>query len=366
MEENAPRKVGIVGLGQVGKQYTNIIRELGYEVVGVDANAKARREFKEQYGLETYEDLNTMYELDLDAVVVSTPNSYHEVAAVPALEHGLDTFIEKPLAHNAESAERIVDAASESDATCMVGYYLSFFEWVDALKSYIDDDYFGEISHIEGRYLYRRGVPRRGSWYTSKEIAGGGVLQDKGSFILHLLSYFGFAIDEIESITAKTRSEFGHRTDYLASGEWGTEGEEGIFDVEDSISVFLEFADGKTATIETAWAMNGPKEHAYQIRGTEAGATLDVLENELTIHEVDQDGSLVDKQIQPQYSEDVFTDISYGFGINHNTLRRRIFQHFCECAREGREPETGHLEQALDIQRTIADIYEAADDVAAN
>jgi predicted dehydrogenase len=365
METESTSRVAVVGLGQVGRHYADIVRDLGFDIVGVDADATARDEFARQYDVETYADLESTYEMGLDAVVVSTPNSFHELAAVPALEAGLDTFIEKPIAHNYESAKRIVDAAEESSATCMVGYYLSYFEWIEALKSYIEDGYFGDISHIECRYLYRRGVPRPGSWYTSKEIAGGGVLQDKGSFVLDLLSYFGAPLDGIESVTAKARTEFGHRDSYTALGNWGTEGEERIFDVEDSVSAFIEFEGETTATIETSWALNGPKEHTYAIRGSDAGAYLDMHEPELKLYGVsgsDPD-SLVDGEVRPLFSEDVIDDAQYGFDVDHETLRKRIFRDFWRCARENERPERGHPGQALAVQRAIADIYEDTSDV---
>lgn len=362
--ESSPH-VGVVGLGEVGKAYASIVADLGYDLVGVDADANARGEFEREYGVETYDDLTAIFEAEIDAVVVSTPNSYHEVAAVQSLEADRDTFIEKPLAHNYESAQRIVAAAEESEGVCMVGFYFSFFEWVEALKAEIDAGRFGEITHVEGRYLYRRGVPRRGSWYTSSELAGGGVLQDKGSFMLHLLASFGFPLDRIESVAAKTRTNFAHEESYSAAGGWGAEGREDIFDVEDSVSAFLEFEDGKTATIETAWALNGRREHSYQIRGTEAGAYLDMDEAELTVHGIDErdPGSIVDTEVRPGFSEDVFEpETAYGFVIDEQRLRRRAFETFCRCAAADERPERGRPERALAVQRAIADIYDAADD----
>lgn len=363
MADHIRPRIGVVGLDQVGRRYTDIIRSLDYSIVGVDADKKARLEFEKEYGVETYRDPKAMDEMGLDAVVVSTPNSYHEVVAVSALESGIHTFIEKPLAHSEASAERIVDAANESAGICMVGYYLAYFELVESLQSYVEDGYFGDITHIEGRYQYRRGVPRRGSWYTSKEFAGGGVLQDKGSFILDLLTHFGFSLDRIDSVMAKARTEFGHDDAYTAGGGWGSEGQEGIFDVEDSITALLEFEDGKTATVETAWALNGPKEHTYQIRGTDAGAYLDMHTGDLTLYRMDGSRTMVDKAVQPPLAEEVIDDTEgYGFRVNHHALRKRIFREFWRCIEEGDEPERGSPEQALTIQRAIADIYAAAGD----
>lgn len=357
--------VGVVGLSEAGRRYASVARDLGCEVVGADASEKARRQFEDSVAAETFEDFEAMYGEEVGAVVVSTPNRYHEATAVPALAAGLDVFFEKPLAHDYESAQRIVDAAEASDSVCMVGYYNTLYECVQAVRSYIDDGHFGDISHVQATWVFRRAVPRRGSWYTSRELAGGGVLQDKGSFMLHLLASFGFPLDRIESVAAKTRTNFAHEESYSAAGGWGAEGREDIFDVEDSVSAFLEFEDGKTATIETAWALNGRREHSYQIRGTEAGAYLDMDEAELTVHGIDErdPGSIVDTEVRPGFSEDVFEpETAYGFVIDEQRLRRRAFETFCRCAAADERPERGRPERALAVQRAIADIYDAADD----
>ena len=59
---------------------------------------------------------------ELDAVIVTTPMHTHVDVAVPALEAGIDTLVEKPLAVTVEDADRLVDAAAAADATAMVAY----------------------------------------------------------------------------------------------------------------------------------------------------------------------------------------------------------------------------------------------------
>lgn len=59
---------------------------------------------------------------DLDAVVIAAPPQTHVDVGVAALEAGLHTLVEKPLALSVEDADRMVKAAEESEATAMVGY----------------------------------------------------------------------------------------------------------------------------------------------------------------------------------------------------------------------------------------------------
>ena len=73
--------------------------------------------------------------------------------------------------------------------------------------------------------------------------------------------------------------------------------------------------------------------------------------------------SLVDEEVRPLFSEDVIDDAQYGFDVDHETLRKRIFRDFWRCARENERPERGRPGQALAVQRAIADIYEDTGDV---
>lgn len=355
--------VGVVGLSEVGRRYASVARELGCEVVGADASANARQRFEESLGVETFEDFEAMYRDAVDAVIVSTPNRYHEAAAVPALEAGLDVFFEKPLAHDYESARRIVDAADVADSVCLVGYYHVFHECIQALRSYIDDGFFGDISHVQATWVFRRFVPRRGSWYTSQELAGGGVFQDKGSFLLSVLAYFGFPLTRIESVEGKARSEFGERDDYTSLEMWGGEGHEDIFDVEDSLSAFVHFEDGVTAAIETAWAANMERQITFDIRGVDGGAHLDIDTGELTLFGVNRDApeSLTTTAVEPNYAEGLFADSETP---DTSVFRERAFRRFLQCIDRGEQPGETGLQRALEIQRAVEDVYAGVDDSA--
>jgi predicted dehydrogenase len=356
--------VGVVGLSEAGRRYASVARDLGCEVVGADASEKARRQFEDSVAAETFEDFEAMYGEEVGAVVVSTPNRYHEATAVPALAAGLDVFFEKPLAHDYESAQRIVDAAEASDSVCMVGYYNTLYECVQAVRSYIDDGHFGDISHVQATWVFRRAVPRRGSWYTSRELAGGGVLQDKGSFLLNVLSYFGFPLTEIESVAGKARSEFGGRDDYTSLEMWGGEGHENIFDVEDSLSAFVQFEDGKTAAIETAWAANMESRVTFEIRGVDGGAHLNLETGELTLFGVNRNSpeSLTTTVVEPNYGKGLFAGRE---DPSTEVLRKRAFRRFLECRDRGEQPDHTDLRAALDVQRAIRDVYAGVDDSTA-
>ncbi|OYR72437.1 Gfo/Idh/MocA family protein [Halorubrum ezzemoulense] len=342
--------VGIVGLGGIGSHHATKLTERGANLVGgMDVDADARARFHEEFGVPAYEDETDLYE-DCDAVLVTTPNRFHEEYATSALSADLDVLLEKPLAHTLDSAERIADAASDADGFCMVGFNNRFAEPVQVIKHYQDEGRFGETTHVEANYVRRRGVPGRGSWFTSADVAGGGALIDIGVHAIDLALYL-LDHPEVVEVSGDTRSEFGGRDDYAYVHMWGDDaGPEG-FDVDDSASAFIRGADGSTVSLEVAWATNRPATDEFVVRGTEAGATLDRGSGDLTVHEAGVGGGhhLTDASVETRD------------GDAHAAEQAT----FLEAAAAGEAPSINTVEEGLRVQRVIDAIYRSAETGAA-
>lgn len=346
MSDTSSIRIGIVGCGNIGHHHAERFREQGANLVGgVDVAPAARERFAEEFGVETFEDHLELYE-QADAVAVTTPNRFHEEYTIDALEAGLDVLVEKPLARTVESAERITEAAHDAEGFCMIGFHTRFENDVEVLTNYRDDGRLGDLSHVEAKYIRRRGIPGRGSWFTSKEIAGGGALIDIGvhavDLSLYLLDY-----PDVEEVSGITRSQFGGRDDYSYLQMWGEDkGPEG-FDVEDSATAFIRCADGRTISLEVAWAVNRPPTQEYVLRGTEGGATYDRSGGELTIHETHADGA--------RHMSD--TDIET-VDVDAHTAEQG---YFLEHVAAGETPERNTVDQGLTVQRVLDAVYRASE-----
>ena len=63
-------------------------------------------------GLETYVDMRKLLESkNVDAVSIATPNHWHALAAIWAIQAGKDVYVEKPVSHNVSEGRRIVEFA---------------------------------------------------------------------------------------------------------------------------------------------------------------------------------------------------------------------------------------------------------------
>jgi predicted dehydrogenase len=343
MSDIASVDVGIVGLGGIGETHAERLREIDASLVGgMDVDPTARKSFADRFGVETYEDHETLYD-HVDAVFVTTPNRFHADYGVDALEAGLDVLVEKPLAHTLEAAERVAAAARESHGICMVGFHTRFENPVEALVDDRDAGRFGDLNHVEASYVRRRGIPGRGSWFTQKDVAGGGALIDIGVHAVDLSLYL-LGYPDIEEVTGVTRSQFGGSDDYTYLNMWGEDRGPENFDVEDSASAFIRCADGRSVSLEVAWAVNRPPLQEYVLRGDEAGATYRPGDG-LTVHEEGSGSvdSLVDASVETR----------------GNVAKADEDRYFLEHALAGEQPERNTVEQALTVQRVLDAIYRA-------
>lgn len=334
----------------MGQTHATNAETLGHEVVaGADLVASTREEFADTYGAATYEAFEELYDgEDLDAVAVSTPNAFHEEAVVAALERGYDVLCEKPLASDLESAERIADAAAESDGFCMVNFHNRVSTATEVFKDRQAEGFFGDVTHVDANYVRRRGIPGVGSWFTNRELSGGGAVVDIGvhaiDYALYLMGY-----PEVEDVFAVTRTEFGHREDYVDPGDWYDETDEAVFDVEDSATAMIRCADDRTISLEVTWAANQAETNDFVVRGTEAGAKLELGGEELTLYEADTQGT------------DHLIDATLTGGSLDRTGWEGSDERFLEAVLSGEPPALNTAEHGLTVQRVIDAIYRSAE-----
>jgi predicted dehydrogenase len=266
-----PVRVGVVGVGWAGQQHLAAYDALdGVEIAAVAGlEEPMRAELAARYGIEhqvaRWEDL---LELDaLDAVSVAVPTFLHAPITIAALERGLHVLSEKPVARNAAEAEAMVAAARAAGRVLDVGFNHRQRGDIQKLKAVIDAGRLGTPYYAKAWWLRRSGIPGRGSWFTTAELAGGGPLVDIG---VHVLDYSLFLLG-YPTVTAVSASTY----DLLASAGFGfsrdagktsVDGSSG-FDVEDLATVFMRLEDGGTLLVEASWA-------AHRTDGDEFGITL--------------------------------------------------------------------------------------------
>jgi predicted dehydrogenase len=146
---------------------------------------------------------------------------------------------------------------------------------VQVLKRHILNGNLGRIYYAKATWMRRNGIPGMGSWFTNKEMAGGGPLIDLGVYMIDMALYL---MDEpdIESVSCATYAELGPQ------GRGGRADAKTIvgdaYEVEDLATAFIRLSGGATLNLEAGWAAHreSSDDFGLTLYGTDGGAEMKV------------------------------------------------------------------------------------------
>ena len=173
-------RIGLIGLGMMGRHHARVLRNLeDVELVAVsdpggDLHGAAS-------GIPLYTNVDDLIAHGLDAAVVAVPTAFHETVGMKLADSGIHTFIEKPIAADAESGQRLVDAFATQGLVGAVGHIERFNPALQELKRRLEAGELGKVHQIATR---RQGpFPGR--------ITDVGVARDLGTHDLDLTMWLG-------------------------------------------------------------------------------------------------------------------------------------------------------------------------------
>lgn len=202
-------KVLFVGLGGIGQRHLRNLRAImgdsievhAYRVRGLTRTLNDQLEVEPGADLESKYDVRVHHDLDLalatrpDAVFICNPSSLHVPVAMAAVEAGCHIFVEKPLSHQLDQVELLIQRAESLGRVGFVAYQLRFHPCLCLLHSWISQKRIGRLlsARVEvGEYLphwhkyedYRQ-------MYASRADLGGGVILSQIHEIDYLYWMFG-------------------------------------------------------------------------------------------------------------------------------------------------------------------------------
>lgn len=272
-------RCAVIGAGGIGLHHIQGFQKHPQaEVVALAELSPARRQeaadkFSIPRAVESYEEL--LADKEVQAVSIALPNYLHASVAVAALKAGKHVLLDKPMATSAREAEQIIAAWKEKKVVFMVGQNFRFARDAQMAKDYAARGELGELYHARAFWLRRSGIPRIGSWFTQKKMAGGGCCYDIGVHLLDCALYL-LGTFEAEAVSGITQAKFGPRG--LGDGSWG-KGEidpAKPFDVEDFAAALIKLKGGRSVVLEVSWALHADngKDHGIDIFGTAGGISL--------------------------------------------------------------------------------------------
>ncbi len=273
-------RVGVIGLGYGGEMALK-----GYsQLPNVEIVALAGLEEEKLHALGTTYSIPNLYRYhhellsrdDLDAVSVCVPNNLHAPIAIEALGRGMHVLSEKPLARTSAEAEAMVEAATKANRVLQVVFNHRVRGDVQLLKRYADEGKLGNVYYAKAHWMRRRGIPGAGTWFVSKEKAGGGPLIDLGVHALDMALYL-LGEPEILTVSASTYAELG-KSGKGVDARSRKSGSGNAFEVEDLGTAFLRLSNGATLLLEASWATHSSAgdDFGVTLYGTDGGAELKV------------------------------------------------------------------------------------------
>jgi predicted dehydrogenase len=235
-------KVGIIGVGQVGKRHVERYQQLsGVEIVAVADidQAEAIRVAEINEVPHVFTDLRDLLALDeIHAVDVCLHNNLHAPVSIAALEAGKHVFCEKPIAGSYSDALAMVETARRLGRRLGVQIRDLFSMPIKAAKRLIDEGYLGEI-------YYARSVGVR--------------------------TISGKAYQEIDMYPDR-RETSGYNVEEMGLG-------------------LVRLAPNVTLDIEESWAIHYDVSESSKVLGSKGGLKLDPLTYFTTIADLEMDGT---------------------------------------------------------------------------
>ena len=169
-------KVNIAGIGIGGKGHSNLMAASGLKKGGetlenvvalCDVDWKrGEGTFKEYPNAKKYKDFRKMLDEmgdDIDAVMVSTPDHTHAVAAMPCIQLGKHVYVEKPLTHNVYEARMLTETAREKGVVTQMGNQGSSGDDMRRIEEWISAGLIGEVREVHAwtnRPVWPQGLKR--------------------------------------------------------------------------------------------------------------------------------------------------------------------------------------------------------------
>lgn len=105
--------------------------------------------------------LEAFSEVKADIAVIITPPQTHKKLALDALEHNLNVFMEKPIAHTFEDAEELLEKSKEYQKFVMISQNYRWRPEIEAVKKAVDEKLIGKVEYVEWNF---RRATKFGGW----------------------------------------------------------------------------------------------------------------------------------------------------------------------------------------------------------
>lgn len=242
----------MIGYGGMGSHHVHhlLAQSERYQLAGIVDISPKRQHVAKKCGLRVYENQAALLaDVQVDVVLVATPNDSHKTIAIAAMKAGKHVICEKPATITAEDLNEIVAVAKRTKRYFIVHQNRRWDPDFLIVKELYDTGAIGDVFQIESRVQGANGIP--GDWRHEQKY-GGGMLLDWG---VHLF-------DQILWLVNSPIKNVYTELSYVLGNE-----------VDDGFTTFLTFANGLKVVVEVG-TTNYTKLPRWYIKGTKGTAKI--------------------------------------------------------------------------------------------
>ena len=147
-------KSAVIGVGRMGRRHIQVVRQLGWDVVGVfDVSRESLKLAQEEQTVPTellYDDLSRLFaEAKPECVIISTTADSHCELTCLAAERGAKfILVEKPMAVSLAECDRMIEACRAAGAKLAVNHQMRFMPQYTETKRLLISEAFGTFASM--------------------------------------------------------------------------------------------------------------------------------------------------------------------------------------------------------------------------
>jgi predicted dehydrogenase len=190
----------LIGAGRIASQshLPAVLACKGVELTAIVEPTPGRAaKLAREHGLsiQVFSDLEPALE-HADGAIVATPIETHHEIATRCLMRGVHVLVEKPMTSTYVEALTLAELAGNTGLKAMVGYATRHRSSVRLLKTLLDQQHFGRVSHFAYQFGTIGGWAPLAGYRSDVRGRGAGVLAISGShFLDRMLWFWGYPLD---------------------------------------------------------------------------------------------------------------------------------------------------------------------------
>lgn len=172
-------KAGLIGYGNMGSWHVENInaRIEDLDVIAIYDIEPERCALAEKNNLIVCASAEELLAMDIELVIVATPNNFHKYYCIQAMEAGKHVVCEKPACLNSQELEEVIAVSERTGKLYTIHQNRRFDVDYAIMKEIMDKEMLGKLYFLDSRLYSNRGSS--GRWRSTYE-AGGGTLYDWG------------------------------------------------------------------------------------------------------------------------------------------------------------------------------------------